>query len=656
MKKINFVEMLQTEKPDNWEVEVIVNQSTGRDSYTYIDVYVPKSISDRPNQEQKSNPYSIIDYWLKKGNSVRLYPGIKKDSEKIYRNSSSDKECAKAQLDPNIILIKYIVDWGTFKEMEQIEFEILNYYDAQNHSQFFNKWNGKPGAKKMRLEYCDKMVNEINVLRELNFVPLLTDDTETWDKQLERLKEKKWEILSPDCIKKPMSVQELYDSPKAQTRAMRIIRENHLTLVDKIDFENVKPSPNVKAVVIIQLGKKKLYNKEYYHILIISGNHTIEAYMDAQFERYRQFVNLPVVIIPEHISIDLSESEINRISNRLNTPWELGAPFTKQDAIKEGFEMHLDGNAWNTAEMKAEWRRNGLKGGVVDDVMKKIQQKIDRKEDNSKGWTYPQYNKHDKDLLEQQGEENFPDDDTFIFCTSLASIKPNELLVGVISKHHPRGSGFKTRNEVRISEGKKPYTKIGVQGYCNDESILKTWKDTLEPQMIGMWELANGEYPPISFEIAEQKMTSVIYKDKKRLIGKSKIKKKTKPKFITGLEGKKKKEHQEKIKSLESVFEDLSKKQYDLRGKIKLSYEEMIKQFHKFKDAAPVSRGSRTDLSGDDSFNVYEEYSKLTGVGISRLKQAITINKYEPTMIKKLDNEELPLSRAYSEVQSKYLK
>jgi hypothetical protein len=258
--------------------------------------------------------------------------------------------------------------------------------------------------------------------------------------------------------------------------------------------------------------------------------------------------------------------------------------------------------------------------------------------------------------LEQQGEENFPDDDTFIFCTSLASIKPNELLVGVISKHHPRGSGFKTRNEVRISEGKKPYTKIGVQGYCNDESILKTWKDTLEPQMIGMWELANGEYPPISFEIAEQKMTSVIYKDKKRLIGKSKIKKKTKPKFITGLEGKKKKEHQEKIKSLESVFEDLSKKQYDLRGKIKLSYEEMIKQFHKFKDAAPVSRGSRTDLSGDDSFNVYEEYSKLTGVGISRLKQAITINKYEPTMIKKLDNEELPLSRAYSEVQSKYLK
>jgi hypothetical protein len=145
------------------------------------------------------------------------------------------------------------------------------------------------------------------VLRELNFVPLLTDDTETWDKQLERLKEKKWEILSPDCIKKPMSVQELYDSPKAQTRAMRIIRENHLTLVDKIDFENVKPSPNVKAVVIIQLGKKKLYNKEYYHILIISGNHTIEAYMDAQFERYRQFVNLPVVIIPEHISIELTE-------------------------------------------------------------------------------------------------------------------------------------------------------------------------------------------------------------------------------------------------------------------------------------------------------------------------------------------------------------
>jgi len=66
-------------------------------------------------------------------------------------------------------------------------------------------------------------------------------------------------------------------------------------------------------------------------------------------------------------------------------------------------------------------------------------------------------------------------------------------------------------------------------------------------------------------------------------------------------------------------------------------------------------QGKRNDLQGDKRFNVYVEIANKTGVGLSKLKQIKSIHNYEPKLLEKIDSGELSVSKAYKQVQEKYM-
>ena len=66
-------------------------------------------------------------------------------------------------------------------------------------------------------------------------------------------------------------------------------------------------------------------------------------------------------------------------------------------------------------------------------------------------------------------------------------------------------------------------------------------------------------------------------------------------------------------------------------------------------------RGKRNDKQGDKRFNVYVEIANKTGVGLSKLKQIQSIHNYEPMLLEKIDSGELSVSKAYKQVQEKYI-
>ena len=66
-------------------------------------------------------------------------------------------------------------------------------------------------------------------------------------------------------------------------------------------------------------------------------------------------------------------------------------------------------------------------------------------------------------------------------------------------------------------------------------------------------------------------------------------------------------------------------------------------------------RGKRNDKKGGKRFNVYMEIANKVGVGLSKLKQIQSINNYEPMLLEKIDSGELSVSKAYKQVQEKYI-
>ena len=67
-------------------------------------------------------------------------------------------------------------------------------------------------------------------------------------------------------------------------------------------------------------------------------------------------------------------------------------------------------------------------------------------------------------------------------------------------------------------------------------------------------------------------------------------------------------------------------------------------------------KGTRTDLNGGGSFNRIQLIADRLGLGLSKMKQLQSIYKYEPELIKKIDDEGLSVNAAYQIIRQKHLK
>jgi len=507
--------------PDGYKYESAMSQPIGCPAGMYVDINLGDE-SILPTTKEKKDRDLLCKFAIK--NKLKIYVGKKlmnddlKLGTKQYPTSSTSKDFRDDQVNPNMKFLRIFFDWGSEEEMHQEEHELLvKYRTDENEHLFYNLDNQRSGTKKIDYDKIYKMVDDINKLRT-NFYDATKNKFDTI------FKDSDFNYLDMTCLYEPKVVSELYEIwEPCQTRSERINKKNLLTIKSLIVGEYGRPSRKVKAPVMLEDRHYAMDGKnvEFFSLLGISGNHTMEGYMtageDGKAGMYKDSSKIAHIITPKHIQELFTDAEWNIISNELNAKTEHQAPFSEDDLEKECWDLIARGNSWGTPVHTKSAMGKGLINTQVNKVFRKVQCDINNKKAKGAGKVIPDYDVGGTDrwLLEEIAKP-FEDEKTLIFFSSLSSLKPNELIVGTApSKQNQIPKGWDENNKWRISEGLEPTTKIHLVGFCNTDEIEKTWMSKLLPQIRRMFELAGDRYPLFDYTIAPRELSQVQYNDKK---------------------------------------------------------------------------------------------------------------------------------------------
>lgn len=387
------------------------------------------------------------------------YIGYHKEGANIYTTSSTNKEFKEVLSNSLTRVLEYkIVFWGSVKECEQHEYELLTEVHAKDNPMYYNKWNGKPGVKKLNLQLTNELVNEI-------------DDIRTFRNQ----KELKHFDLNT-CIVEH-SIRDVKEFEKVQCRELELDSENLGKIVDKIRNFGIRGNYDMPVYF-----ENIMYKGVFYNELLVSGNHTREGMFKTRNENkgHTEDTLIKCLRISEEIGSTLQESEMDMIGNNLNADYNIGKAFSVADAIKECLEHEVSGHSWKTIAMVDRFMILGLTSTQVKNtVFNSVEDAIIKKAWEKAGkivYNYRDIKEHAAEL-KRTGDNFRKNDDTFVIeCSS-----GNPHLYRWFEHYYEA-------QMKRLVLGKSVQTKFQVVVYHNSEKSQsewpRLWKQLMRPHYI----------------------------------------------------------------------------------------------------------------------------------------------------------------------------
>jgi len=307
-------------------------------------------------------------------NTKMAYIGVKSidtDKKAIEKYNTSSKSVEFQKALANGQWKHEILSWGSFKECLHYENNELEKVNARVNPMYYNKWNGQKGIKPQNRELRNKIVKDINILRNLMF-----EDVDDWkanpNKYNERLKE-----LTVDCLSEKTSWEELYENKgRIQVREEQLNDGNVYEIKDRIKHNRDGLQWPVYFGDIVWQGK-------HSDDMQISGNHTEYSHWDLGAPyMYRMAYYIQ---IPKEVHGKLTQTDIYEIGSALNTKVAIGKPFSKEDAFKICKEHYTVGSTWYDADVDDEWRQRGLSSKNIQNVIDTMNEWIDEQTQSGKG-------------------------------------------------------------------------------------------------------------------------------------------------------------------------------------------------------------------------------------------------------------------------------
>lgn len=371
----------------------------------------------------------------------KWYVGYHKESKKPYYTSTTNKEFQEVLANPNSKLKIEILHWGSVKECKQVEYEILTKENAKDNDMSYNLHNGHPGVQQLNLKSTNTLVEEINILRKHQNI------------------DHEFSFLSEDGNFEIFKVEELINIPGLQTRSLQIDVENLTKIKDRI-------ANNIGTYDCPVLVKNVTIDGVFYEYILISGNHTREAYWGLRKSiPHMTQKELKCVVIDEDVHSNFQEAELIMISNDLNSDYNVGKPFSVGDAVLECLEYDKQGYSWKTKEMSHRFQLRGLTSNQVNTVWDKTLDSIEKQQWEAAGKIILDYANKNSDKL-QKKVEDFYDDDTFtLSCASGAPTLDRWM------------NAYIDHQMVRIIEGKSVQSKIKVIVFHTSTKNKEAWPE-----------------------------------------------------------------------------------------------------------------------------------------------------------------------------------
>ena len=373
-----------------------------------------------------------------------IYIGYHKESDTVYRTSSKNKVFRDILASGEVGILDYeILFWGSVKECEQKEFELLTAVDAANNPNYYNSWNGKPGVRKLDIKFVNELMKEIDDFRKRQY---LRDHS----------------ILSVSENITQLSVGTLFNIDRLQIRELQLDTENLHKIMDRI--KNDIGTYDMPVIL-----KDITYDGVFYDFLLISGNHTTTAYWKLRNKNvgHTEDTLLDCVIIDEDIHRNLQDNEIDMLGNNLNADFNVGKSFTTRDGVKECLGHYKKGNSWKTQDMRARLMSLGLTSNQVKTVFNTTEDEIKKDNVRKSGMIVYDYVDTHKNKLRQKKEFfELQDSDTFVITSSSGNPHLYRWIESYINEQM-----------YRLSIGKNIQSKIKVVVYHTNYKSKKQWKD-----------------------------------------------------------------------------------------------------------------------------------------------------------------------------------
>jgi len=407
----------------------------------------PVIINNVEGQKSKPGCNSYV-YELTHLPDDKKYIGYHKNGDTLYFSSTTNKKLKDilASGKPNIIDYK-ILYWGSVKECQQREYELLTAVDAAKNPDYYNKWNGSPGVKELNLELVNELTIEANDMRQRKFI-----------------RESKYRFLNRHSNVVEFTITELMSLDKLQIRELEIDIPNLKKIIDRIQqWMSVYDMPVILKNITI--------DGVFYEYLLISGNHTRTAYWETRNGNYGHTADtkMKCVVITEEVHRLLQESEIYLLANNFNAEYNVGKPFSVADGVQECLKHHKNGHSWETLAMKKRLMLLGLKSTqtktVFNHVHDTLQKETWKKKYNRMVYDYTATHKSAvKDVVSKYKK----DDNTFV----LASSSGNPHFYRWMEK-------YIQHQLLRISIGKDVQQKVKIVVYHTNTRSKDHW--------VGLW-------------------------------------------------------------------------------------------------------------------------------------------------------------------------
>lgn len=264
-----------------------------------------------------------------------------------------------------------ILYWGSFKECLYYENQDLVKVDAANNPMWYNLWNGQRGMKPHDREFRNKIVKDLNVLRNIPF-----DDVLDWKSNPEKYN-KRLNIATVDWIGNQISWQDLYENRgRIQVRDEQLNTQNVNDIKDYI----IHNQPGLQWPIYCMDIKWK---GEEENDMLLSGNHTVYTHYDLG-SPYKFRMAYPIEI-PKEVHEKCTETDLYEIGSALNARLSIGKPFTKEDALRMCKEHYEAGNTWYDSDVDNDWRLRGLTTPNINTVINEMNDYIEEKQQNAGG-------------------------------------------------------------------------------------------------------------------------------------------------------------------------------------------------------------------------------------------------------------------------------
>ena len=340
----------------------------------------------------KSTMPEWADSYVYKITSSKLnmtYIGYHKENGEAYFGSPTDNQLIKLLSEPTAELEFTIVDFGSKKEMMQVEHELLSEVDARNNPNYWNKTNGIPGVPKFNREAINKIKGIVDNGGE-------------------------------KYLSTPTPVLELTEVPKVQVRDVEYDTDNLRDIQD--DIVNTAGSTEKAKPVVILVNR--VYDGVFYDELRIGGAHTIESYIRAAGGKYKNTTELNVIRIPSELHEDITDDGIVLLGDLLNARREISSPATHEDGTKYLTTVRLMGRSWKTPEVRQDLRDMGLSSSSISTAYENAQAILDDENMEKAGWVRKDYTskKHEQELFDKENEIRKYKKNTFVGSSSSAAI------------------------------------------------------------------------------------------------------------------------------------------------------------------------------------------------------------------------------------------